>query len=593
MSESTQAAESRGNIFDSALLWRVLQTALPFRVLFATTALLSIAIALLSAFRPYLTQQTIDHYVLSGNAQGVAVMSLWLILLLGIEVLCQYRFIYSSNLLGQSVIKLLRVRVFERLLHYRLRWFDLTPVGTATTRAISDVEAINDIFSEGLISIVADLLTILTVLTLMFYSDWRLTLVALLPFPFMVYATYQFKEGIKSTFQAVRNQVARLNAFLQERVTGMSIVQTFAAEPQELAKFKAINDEHTQAHLQSIWYYSVFFPVVEVLIACGQGLLVWFGANWVIGHQTSIGMLVAFIMYLNMLFRPARTLADKFNTLQMGLVAADRVFALLDTDQSLPNKGTHTDPIRGDIAFENVVFSYNDQDAVLRGVSFQVAAGQTLALVGATGAGKSSIINILNRFYDIQSGEVRIDGRNIKEYELYALRRQIGLVLQDVFLFAGSIYDNIVLRNYDISRQQAIEAAKMVGAHDFIMQLPGNYDYQVMERGATLSLGQRQLISFIRALVYNPRILILDEATSSIDTETEQLVQQAVSRLVSNRTAIIIAHRLSTIQHAQQILVLDKGEVVERGTHQSLLAQNGYYARLASTSLGVTESITP
>lgn len=576
----SNSQNQNGKLFDGVLLKRVLQIALPFKILFASTALLAVIIAILGAIRPYLTQQTIDLYVLTGDMKGITRMSFILIGILIIESLCQYRFIYSSNLLGQSVIKLLRVRVFERLLQYRLRWFDVTPIGTATTRAISDVEAINDIFSEGLISIVADLLTIFTVLTLMFYSDWRLTLVALIPFPFMVYATYQFKEGIKSTFQIVRNQVARLNAFLQEHISGMNIVQIFAVEEQELKKFEAINDEHTKAHLESIWYYSIFFPVVEVLIAIGQGLLVWFGANWVIGHQTSIGMLVAFIMYLNMLFRPARTLADKFNTLQMGLVASERVFALLDNDETIPNNGKHKDKIKGDISFNDVVFSYNDKDIILSDVSFDIAAGKTLALVGATGAGKSSVINILNRFYDIKDGNVLIDNINIKDYELSSLRKQIGLVLQDVFLFSGSIYENIVLRNYDITLEQVIVAAKMVGAHDFIERLPNTYNYQVMERGATLSLGQRQLISFIRALVYNPSILILDEATSSIDTETEQMIQQAVEKLVANRTAIIIAHRLSTIQHADHIVVLDKGKVVEQGTHQYLLNKKGYYYKL-------------
>lgn len=577
MSDNTPKAK----ILDWDLLKRVVALAKPYRGTLATVILLSIITAALGPLRPYLIQQTIDKYVLMGDYNGLSRMTALLFGLLMVESFLQYNFNYSAGWLGQTVIKDLRVRVFEHILRFRLRYFDTTPIGTSTTRAINDVETINDIFSEGMINIAADVLTIVMVVSIMFYSDWRLALVSLIPFPILVYATYWFKETVKSSFQVVRTQVARLNAFLQEHITGMNIVQLFAAQKQEYGKFVEINEVHTEAHIKSIWAYSVFFPVVEIIIASSWGLLVWWGAGFVVHEKSSLGMLVAFLMYLNMLFRPMRMLADKFNTLQMGLVASERVFGILDRSEIIENNGTIANTAKGNIDFKNVWFAYDEKNFVLRDVSFSIKAGTTLAIVGATGAGKSSIINILNRFYEIQKGQILLDDAEIHDYELDALRANIGLVLQDVFLFSGSVYENITLRNHSISREKVIAAAQMVGAHDFIMQLPNNYDYAVMERGAMLSLGQRQLISFIRALVFDPRILILDEATSSIDTETESMVQQAIERLVKNRTSIVIAHRLSTIQNADQIMVLDKGSIVEIGTPQELLAkENGHYREL-------------
>lgn len=577
MSDNTPKAK----VLDWDLLKRVVALAKPYRGTLATVILLSIITAALGPLRPYLIQQTIDKYVLMGDYNGLSRMTMLLFGLLMVESFLQYNFNYSAGWLGQTVIKDLRVRVFEHILRFRLRYFDTTPIGTSTTRAINDVETINDIFSEGMINIAADVLTIVMVVSIMFYSDWRLALVSLIPFPALIYATYWFKETVKSSFQVVRTQVARLNAFLQEHITGMNIVQLFAAQKQEYGKFVELNKVHTEAHIKSIWAYSVFFPVVEIIIASSWGLLVWWGAGFVVHEKSSLGMLVAFLMYLNMLFRPMRMLADKFNTLQMGLVASERVFGILDRSEIIENNGTIANAAKGNIDFKNVWFAYDEKNFVLRDVSFSIKAGTTLAIVGATGAGKSSIINILNRFYEIQKGQILLDDTEIHNYELDALRANIGLVLQDVFLFSGSVYENITLRNHTISREKVIAAAKMVGAHDFIMQLPNNYDYPVMERGAMLSLGQRQLISFIRALVFDPRILILDEATSSIDTETESMVQQAIERLVKNRTSIVIAHRLSTIQNADQIMVLDKGTIVEIGTPQELLAkENGHYREL-------------
>ncbi len=576
-----QKQNINGSVYDWPLLKRIIGLARPYRMHFAAASFLAIAIAVISPLRPYLIQYTVDNYVLGLNSKGLFDMSMILVGMLVIESLLQYGFIYITSWLGQSVIRNLRVRVFGHVVGLRLQYFDRTPIGTITTRTINDVETINNIFSQGLVQIVADLLTIIAIIAFMLATNWKLTLVSLATFPLLIYSTYVFKESIKSAFQKVRNQVAKLNAFTQEHITGMRIIQIFNAQNREMDRFKQINQEHRDAHIQSIWYYSIFFPVVEVILASAIGLMVWYGANRVIHYETTIGTLIAFILYLNMLFRPLRMLADKFNTLQMGMVAADRVFALLDKEETIENQGHHhPDTIQGDVKFEHVWFAYEDQNYVLKGVDFHIRAGETLAIVGATGSGKSSIINILNRFYEIQKGSIKVDGVDLRDYELAGLRKHIGMVLQDVFLFSGTVLENITLRDSVITREQVVEAAKAVGAHDFIMRLPGGYDYKVMERGATLSMGQRQLISFIRALVFNPAILILDEATSSIDTESEMIIQKAIDKMVVDRTSIVIAHRLSTIQKADKIMVLDKGELKEIGTHEELLKLDGYYRKL-------------
>ncbi|MFK7905020.1 MAG: ABC transporter ATP-binding protein [Chitinophagales bacterium] len=582
-----------GKILDWDLFKRVVRLARPFKKAFIGATALAIFLAIISPFRPFLIQLTVDNYILIPNQEGLVNMAMLLVGILIVEAILRYNFIYLTNWLGQSVIKDLRVRVFNHILKFRLRYFDNTAIGTSTTRTINDVETINDIFSQGLITIIADLLTLFMVIGVMLYTDWKLTLMCLAPFPLIIYSTYVFKEKVKGSFQTVRTQVSRLNAFLQEHITGMSIVQVFGAEEKELKKYHDINARHRDAHVESIWYYSIFFPVLEIILAAAMGLMVWFGSNLVIDGQASLGVLIAFIMYLNMLFRPLRMLADKFNTLQMGLVASERIFNLLDREEErITNEGEKkVDEIKGKIEFDDVWFAYNEKDMVLKGVSFSIEAGQTLAIVGPTGAGKSSIINILNRFYDIQKGTIKIDGRNVEDYDLHSLRKNIGLVLQDVFLFSGSVKDNISLRSPEIKDEQVYEAAEIVGANEFIEKLPNQYDYNVMERGATLSLGQRQLISFIRALVFDPRILILDEATSSIDTETEWLVQSAIEKLIKGRTSIVIAHRLSTIQNADKIMVLNKGEIMEMGTHEELLKLGGHYRELHDTQFSAAEAV--
>jgi len=567
---------------DLTLLKRVLALGLPYKGIFALASVLSLLLAPVVILRPYLIQRAVDEHIMKFDAEGLVLMIMILLGVLVLESVMRYVFIYSTSWLGQSVIRDLRVRVFKHITSLRLTYFDRTPIGTSTTRTINDIETINTVFSQGMISIIADVLTLFAVLAIMLVTSWKLTLICLVTFPLLIWGTYIFKEKVKASYQIVRNQISVMNAFLQERISGMRIVQIFNAEEKEFKNFKNINRKYTQANLNSILYYAVFFPFVEILSAASLGLLVWWGAKGVISGEVTLGVLIAFPLYLGMLFRPVRMLADKFNTLQMGLVAAERVFALLDKDFKIENKGTKkaTD-LNGEIAFKNVDFEYLKNEPIIKDLSFKVKPGDTLAIVGSTGSGKTTIINILSRFYEINGGEILIDGRPIQEYDLESLRSRVAMVLQDVFLFSGSVMENITLRDTRVTREEVIEAAKMIGAHEFIEQLPGGYDYEVMERGATLSMGQRQLISFVRALVFDPDILILDEATSSIDPETESVIQYAIERLITKRTSIIIAHRLSTIRHADNILVLDKGELQEFGSHEELLQlEDGHYREL-------------
>ena len=500
------------------------------------------------------------------------------------ETSLRFYFSYLTSWLGQTVVKDMRVKVFNKVLHLNLSQFDKTPIGTLTTRTVDDIERINDIFSDGLIPMIADLLSIICVLVYMFSQDWRLTLIALIPFPVLIIATWYFKESVNKSFHRVRNAVAALNAFVQEHLTGMHIVQTFAAEQRESEKFKKINREHRNANIHAIFAYSVFFPIVEIILAASMGLIVWRTSYNALGlHESQQGMLMAFILCLNLIFRPLRVIADKFNVIQMGMVASERVFKVLDNPDFIPpspEQAFKPETVAGRIDFEEVSFGYLPEKPVLKDLSFSVLPGETVAIVGHTGSGKTTIISLLNRMYHIQKGNIKIDGVDIREFDLDTLRKNIGVVLQDVFLFSGSVMDNITLRNPAISEEKVAEAAALIDMHDFIMKLPGGYDYNVMERGSTLSLGQRQLLSFIRALLYNPSILILDEATSSIDTESEQLIQAAIDKLIAGRTSIVIAHRLSTIRKADKIIVLDKGEIKEMGTHEELLAKEGYYHKL-------------
>lgn len=570
-----------GRAFDFKLFLRILSYTKPYRSLFYGTLGLTILIALISPIRPWLVQFTLDHYILKPDAPRLLQMTLLMFALLLAEAVLQFFDTYLANLLGQCVIKDMRVQLYKHLLNFKLTYFDNTPIGTLVTRAISDIQTIADVFSQGFLEILGDVLKLVVIITVMFVSDWRLTLISLSTIPVLLFATYIFKNAIKSAFQQVRTQVARLNAFVQEHISGMSIVQIFNREEAEYKKFVNINAAHRAANIKSIWHYSVFFPVVEILSSISIGLLIWIGAKEVLNDKFTIGSIIAFIMYINLLFRPIRQLADRFNTLQMGIVSSERVFKILDTQEVIENKGKlSANDSAGNIEFKKVDFAYQNDTYVLKNISFQVKNGETLALVGATGSGKSSIINLLNRFYEYNSGEILLDGISIRDYELGSLRQNIGVVLQDVFLFSDSIANNISLNNPAITSEQIEFAAKQVGADSFIKSFPDGYQHKVMERGATLSVGQRQLISFIRAYVYNPKILILDEATSSIDTESELLIQKATEILTKNRTSIIIAHRLSTIQKADRILVLDHGNILESGTHAELIRLNGHYKKL-------------
>ncbi|HEY0895095.1 MAG TPA: ABC transporter ATP-binding protein [Sphingobacteriaceae bacterium] len=584
-------AKVTGKAVDIGLLKRVFGYARPYRSIFLWSVALTIGLALLAPTRPLLIEHTVDRYITTNDGSGLISMTVIMTILLVVQSVVQYYHTWLTNTLGQSVIRDLRVHVFNHISNLRLKYFDRTPIGQLITRTVSDLETIADIFSEGLIVIIGDILQIAAIIICMFLYSWKLALIVLLPMPLLMLASYLFKEAIKSAFQEVRTQVSHLNTFLQEHISGISIIQYFGREDQELKNFREINSRHRDAHIRSNWYYSIFFPVVEIISAISTGLLIWYGSRMILDEEVVTtffrevnagpGLVIAFIMFTNMLFRPIRELADKFNVLQMGMVGADRIFAVLDTREETVNEGRLApDNMKGDIEFDRVWFAYNDEDWVLKDISFTVKPGETLALVGATGAGKSSTINILNRFYEIGRGSVKIDGIDLRDYEVGYLRSQIATVLQDVFLFSNSIASNITLNNDEITREKLVQAAREVGAHEFIERLPGGFDYHVMERGATLSAGQAQLISFIRALVYDPRILVLDEATSSVDTETEHLIQSAIYKLMEGRTSIVIAHRLSTIQNADKIIVLDHGEIKEAGSHQELLKLNGYYKRL-------------
>ena len=580
-------------IFDLTQLKKVFRFAAPYKKKLYASIFLSVVLAVISPLRPFLIQYTVNNFIKDKDTYWLILITVIQIGMLLFETGLRFYFTYITAWLGQSVIKDMRVTVYKKVLGLNLSQFDKTPIGTLTTRTVNDVESINDIFSDGLIPIIADILSIISILCFMFYVDWRLALISLAPFPVLIIATYFFKETVNKSFIAVRNAVANLNAFVQEHITGMAVVQAFAVEDKEFEKFKKINKEHRNANIRAILAYSVFFPVVEIVLAFSTGLLVWWGAN----NSFNAGVIISFIMYLNLLFRPLRVIADKFNVLQMGMVASERVFKVLENEDFIPlspkrektglSSGDGGDTpsaergkLNGNVEFEKVWFAYNDEQYVLKNISFAIQPGETLAIVGHTGSGKTSIISLLNRLYHIQKGKIKIDDVDIDQYNLDYLRSNIAVVLQDVFLFSGSIYDNVTLRNENIKKEEVIEAARLIGVHNFIMQLPGNYDYNVMERGATLSLGQRQLLSFIRALLYNPSILILDEATSSIDTESEILIQHAIDKLIYGRTSIVIAHRLSTIRKANKILVLDKGKIMEIGTHNELLAKQGFYYQL-------------
>jgi len=569
--------------------------AAPYKNRFWISVILAIVLAALTPLRPLLIQRTVNEYIVGEIPRMVIFVTMIQLGIILVETALRFGFTFLTAWLGQAVVMDLRLATYDKILRLHLSQFDRTPVGTLTTRTVNDIESINDIFAEGLVPIIADILSIVCVLTYMFSADWRLTLIALIPFPIILIATYIFKESINRSFQSVRNAVAALNAFVQEHLTGMFIVQAFAAEQLELDKFKKINRQHRDANIKAILAYSVFFPVVEIVLALSIGLVVWYTAKEALAlQQSQQGTVIAFILCLNLLFRPLRVLADKFNVLQMGVIASERVFNVLDNPEAVPpftNKPLENLRFSGKIEFENVHFAYDPAVPVLKGISFVAHPGETIALVGPTGSGKTSITSLLTRLYDFQSGQIKIDNLPIQSYELETLRGQVGVVLQDVFLFSGSIYDNITLRNASISRDRVEEAARMIGLHDFICSLPGGYDYDVRERGLTLSLGQRQLLSFIRALLYNPSILILDEATSSIDSESEQLIQQAIEKLVQGRTSIVVAHRLSTIRKANRIIVLGKGEILEMGTHAGLIAKNGHYAQLCRAQF--PESIGP
>jgi len=571
-----------GKAFDLKLFKRLMSYVKHYRFQFFLSIGSVLFIAGLAAVRPALLRQIVDDYIINKNAEQLLNFSLIMFAVLLFEVLFQFLFIYFTNWLGQHIIKDIRTQLFQRMLRFKMQYFNTSPVGKLVTRVVSDIETIASIFGQGLFVIISDLLKIVVLMGVMFWINWRLALIVSVVLPIIIYATKIFQIKIKATFQDVRSQVANLNSFVQERVTGMKIVQLFTREKIEYDKFMQINEKHKKAHIRTVWYYSIFFPIVEILSSLTLGVVVWYGGlKAAVDGAASFGDITSFIMITSMLFRPLRQIADKFNTLQMGMVAAERVFNVLDVDAEEIDSGTViAKNLRGDINFDNVNFSYIKDQPVLKRISFQVKQGETVAVVGATGAGKSTIINLLNRFYTIDSGTISIDNTNISQFTLHSLRDQIAVVLQDVFLFSESIYNNITLNDSSITLEEVKAAAKKIGIHNFIMSLPNDYHYNVKERGSMLSSGQRQLIAFLRAYVSKPAILILDEATSSIDSQSEKLIQKATDTITKNRTSIIIAHRLATIKKADKIIVMEKGNIVEQGTHKELLQQKGYYSRL-------------
>ena len=564
----------------------------PYAKKFVLVMLFAIFLALFAAARPYLLKEAVNDFTINKKEATLLDYTFLMFAVLIAEVLLQVLFIYFANWIGQHIIRDIRTKIFRHILQFKMTYFDTTSVGKLVTRVVSDIETIASSFSQGLFMIISDILKMLVVTVFMLCINWKLALIALAVLPILIYATKVFQIAIKATFQEVRSQVANLNGFVQERVTGMKIVQLFSREKIEYENFMEINDKHKKAHVKAVWYYSIFFPIAEVLSSIAIGLLVWFGGLQSVNNiDVQPGDVMSFIMMTNMLFRPLRQIADKFNTLQMGMVSGERVFAIMDTESSIDQQGeTIAENLKGKIEFKEVRFSYIKDEEVLKGISFQVEKGQTVAIVGATGAGKSTIINLINRFYEIDSGQICVDGTSVENYNLHSLRNQIAVVLQDVFLFSDSILNNITLKSDQITLEKVQEAAKQIGIHDFIMTLPGGYDYNVKERGAMLSSGQRQLIAFLRAYVSKPSILILDEATSSVDSHAEQMIQYATDTITKGRTSIVIAHRLATIKKADKIIVMDKGVIVEEGSHQELLNKTeGYYKNLYDKQFSSTE----